>query len=403
MHLPLKHALKTAVAAMVAMLTSRALGITDSSWAVISAVIVMQVNLGSSLSASRSRILGTTIGALVGAAGVWVLGVTPWSVGAMLIVTILLCTSLRLEDGYRLAAATTAIVMLAEGPDVWSVGFYRFVNVILGILAAVAVSMFLWPSRAKDHLREGLADVVDSCADLYRLLIDVHLTGRYPQQQIVELRGRIKRRFRANRDLLKDCAQEPAGETGEMHLLAALMGDAERLIEHVLAMDDDTKLGKEPVHGKEPASGQAGAGPGGITGSGREGEIEKGRVPAGQGQGNLLCRELDSSVMRLADTTRATLASLVGTLRPRSTAQPREANPDAVPDLEAAGILDAAAILDTAALALDEQLTALRKSGRIRSHGLEDVLDFFSFVHGMKRVAKDLSLMAAKAGELRRQ
>src|SRR5882724_3143413 len=66
--------LKTGVAAALATVTFQLLHLPHGYWAVISAVIVMQSNLGRSISAGVNRLLGTAVGALVGTAVLWLAG-----------------------------------------------------------------------------------------------------------------------------------------------------------------------------------------------------------------------------------------------------------------------------------------------------------------------------------------
>ena len=52
---PALHALRTAVAASVTFVLTHVLGLEQGYWAVFSSILVMQANIGSSLSASRAR------------------------------------------------------------------------------------------------------------------------------------------------------------------------------------------------------------------------------------------------------------------------------------------------------------------------------------------------------------
>ncbi len=63
----LQLAIKTGIAALITYLSAVGLNLPSPIWAVVSAVIVMQANLGSSFNAAWQRLVGTAIGALVGA------------------------------------------------------------------------------------------------------------------------------------------------------------------------------------------------------------------------------------------------------------------------------------------------------------------------------------------------
>ena len=61
-----KQAIKTAIAGVVAMYMTQLFRLPEGYWAAISALIVMQSNVGATLSASRTRLAGTAVGAVVG-------------------------------------------------------------------------------------------------------------------------------------------------------------------------------------------------------------------------------------------------------------------------------------------------------------------------------------------------
>jgi uncharacterized membrane protein YgaE (UPF0421/DUF939 family) len=59
--------LRTTIAAVLALLAARMLGMPEVHWAVISALVVVQSDFGSSLLMSWHRLAGTALGAFVGA------------------------------------------------------------------------------------------------------------------------------------------------------------------------------------------------------------------------------------------------------------------------------------------------------------------------------------------------
>ncbi|MGA8731226.1 MAG: FUSC family protein, partial [Terracidiphilus sp.] len=60
------HAAKTALAAAFCWWLATRFGLPDGYWGAISAIIVLQSNFGSTITASRDRLLGSLIGALFG-------------------------------------------------------------------------------------------------------------------------------------------------------------------------------------------------------------------------------------------------------------------------------------------------------------------------------------------------
>ena len=72
------HAAKTALAAALCWWLALRFGLHDGYWGAISAIIVLQSNFGATISASRDRILGTVIGALIGFS-FSLFGALPWN------------------------------------------------------------------------------------------------------------------------------------------------------------------------------------------------------------------------------------------------------------------------------------------------------------------------------------
>src|SRR5579871_680365 len=84
------HAAKTALAAGLCWWLATRFGLHDGYWGAISAIIVLQSNFGSTITASRDRLLGTLIGALFGF-GFSLVGTLPWNYVAAVVLAVALC------------------------------------------------------------------------------------------------------------------------------------------------------------------------------------------------------------------------------------------------------------------------------------------------------------------------
>jgi hypothetical protein len=85
------------------------------------------------VNASLNRLAGTAIGAGLGGLLVALWGSHVWALGAAATLTVWSCAVLGLRDSYRLASATVAL--------------HRFLEVAVGILVALLVTLLMWPSR----------------------------------------------------------------------------------------------------------------------------------------------------------------------------------------------------------------------------------------------------------------
>lgn len=334
-----KHALKTALAAVAAWVLAGLVGLEQGYWAVITVLIVMQSNLGGSVSAGWSRFLGTAVGAVLGALTVEMLGPGPWSLGLAVFLTILVCSYLVvLHQSFRMAGITAAIVIFlgSEGSGVWVVALNRFLEISLGIFIALAVSVFVWPSRARTGLARGLARALNMSAELLTLIVNSHMRGDYEGERIGPLNRELHAGLEKNRELLAQARREPRGVTRAEEALIAAMRGQQRIYEYLQAMDH--------------AAREAGkTGPQNLA----VGEIKDLAENMAQGMNSL------ARVIKGAETPNAPLDLEPGFKR------------------------------------LEERLMELRKTRAYAEYALEDVQNFFTFAYNLKEAARELGRMAA--------
>jgi uncharacterized membrane protein YccC len=142
------HAARTAIAAVLSLLAARMLGLSETHWAPISALIVTQSTWGASLPISIQRFTGTAFGAAFGAivatffpGNVIAYGTAIFSIG-------ILCTVVRADwAAFRYAGIALSIVTLIPqtGSPVM-VATHRFVEVSLGIAVGLVVTA-MWPEK----------------------------------------------------------------------------------------------------------------------------------------------------------------------------------------------------------------------------------------------------------------
>lgn len=137
--------LRTAVAAVAAMLLARALKMPEYYWAPISTIVIVQSTIPP-LTLGWQRFVGTALGAAVGVATATFFHPTVLVYGIGIVACGLLAWMLRVGGAYRFAAITLSIVLLiprARPP--WIAGWHRFLEVSLGIAVALVVTT-LWPT-----------------------------------------------------------------------------------------------------------------------------------------------------------------------------------------------------------------------------------------------------------------
>lgn len=231
----LQHAAKTTLAATTCWWVAMLLGLHDGYWGAISAIIVLQSNVGSTVTASRNRLFGTFIGAAFGFLfSLW--DTLPWNFVCALMASMLLCGLLGLRSSSRLAGVTVCIVMLVHKTgSLWSIAFDRVVEVVLGIVMALAVSTLVLPDRARLRLRDNLAQEFLMLGALFEATLQ-GFRGK-PAANLPQLREECRKLLSGSTQLLDAARSEPSGGAGWREGLIMLAQFGRSLFDALTALD----------------------------------------------------------------------------------------------------------------------------------------------------------------------
>ncbi len=223
-----KQAIKTAIAGVISLYLTNLFHLPQGYWAAITALIVMQSNVGATLSASRTRLAGTAIGAVIGGLFMAMFGMNVMAFALAVTIAFFVCDLLHLAESQRLATVTVAIIMLiGQTSSAWVIALHRFTEVALGILIALLVSLTLWPNHARRSVRQGLADTLLKLAALYRAVMRGYRGGE--KASIEKLKSEVSSAIRKNGDLLQFALQEAFGPMKERESLALLADQVHRI------------------------------------------------------------------------------------------------------------------------------------------------------------------------------
>jgi len=139
---------RTTFAAVSAMLLARLLKMPEYYWAPISTIVIIQSTIPPR-TLGWQRFVGTALGAVLGAALATFFRPSAVVYGVGILLCGVLAWSLHVGGAYRFAAITLSIILLiprARAP--WITGWYRFLEVSLGIAVALVVTT-VWPQARK--------------------------------------------------------------------------------------------------------------------------------------------------------------------------------------------------------------------------------------------------------------
>ncbi len=181
----LRLAFRVTVAAVATFAVSEAFHLPLVLWTVLTAVIVTQMSVGRSVKATIDYFIGTLGGAIY--SGVVAVLVPPSAGMPMLLVLAVAIAPLALlaaiKPSFAVAPFTSVMVLLA--PSILHVGpiesaVYRVLEVALGGLIALGVSVFVFPARAHSLAIDAAARMLDQMADALRDVLAGCIRGLAP-------------------------------------------------------------------------------------------------------------------------------------------------------------------------------------------------------------------------------
>jgi len=137
----LQLSLRTTVAAILALFVAQLLQLQHPLYAMISAVIVTDLDAAQTRRLALPRLVGTLVGSGVGATIDTLLPTNLWTIGTGIMIAMFVSHLISLPAAARVAGYVCGIVLLDHGDSPWSYGLFRMIETALGIVAAVCVTL----------------------------------------------------------------------------------------------------------------------------------------------------------------------------------------------------------------------------------------------------------------------
>lgn len=225
-------AIQTAIAAGAAYGVAATLALPQGYWAVVTAMLVVQANVGASLGLAVDRLLATLLGAATGGLVLAVFGDSPAIIGPLLVACVAGLTFVAAQrPSLRLAPVTAVIVILADlqtGSALAS-AVNRVVEIGVGAVIAVAVSMLVFPSRAGQTLAQQVGRILPVFAEHLRGTIDAALGTERTEAEFIALNAKTRVALGAAETLVKEAQREIAGHIANHADPAAVVRTMRRL------------------------------------------------------------------------------------------------------------------------------------------------------------------------------
>ena len=231
-----RQAARTVVAALSAEIIVRYFDLSQGYWAVLTAIAVVQLTVGATIRRGSNRMLGTLIGAGAGMLALWLqvtLGLPPM-VGMVgtLFLTALVGAAFPV---LRLAPYNAGVVLLGANVagDVLGSGINRVLDVVIGSMLGILVSIFVLPVYAGLRVQQRLAVILRQCSGLLAAQIDEFAGVGPDQATIAALAARIDASL-AEADALAADAGREIDDVGDV---TGVVRAVERLWYSIMAID----------------------------------------------------------------------------------------------------------------------------------------------------------------------
>lgn len=233
--LVLRHALRVAVAAAAGTAIYVRLRVPHGIWIPLTVLIVLQPQLGATLSKAVQRIGGTLLGAAIAALLVFLFRGT-----MALDVAVLVCLFLTLflfRNRYWLAVAflTPLIILLLDliTHQPWTEIVSRVGDTLAGAVLALLAGYALWPSWEARWLPGQIADAIGANREYFAALHEAAIHGLQPDWPLAGLRARVELTATNARAGLERMLTEPRGVRWKAQDAVSVVTHLERLGRHI--------------------------------------------------------------------------------------------------------------------------------------------------------------------------
>ena len=170
----LRHALRLAVVASIAVAIAESLQLKRGYWLTITVVVMLQPYTGATTHRALQRVLGTVLGAILTA----LLGALFHDPRAILVLSFLsaaACIALLPMNyaAYSIFLTPTFVLLAESAAGDWHLATTRVVNTLLGGALALAGARLLWPSPESRRLPGYMAAALAAMREYLQLVVDL--------------------------------------------------------------------------------------------------------------------------------------------------------------------------------------------------------------------------------------
>jgi uncharacterized membrane protein YccC len=230
--------LKIGLAGAIAFVIVSVLRLPAPFWGPLSAMAVVQGQIGTSLTASRNYIIANVVGTLAGTLAVTTFGSSVAVTSLAVVGITVLCGALGLLTTAPIAAAIPIVLVTLVTGDPWVYGAWRLFDIMLGLAIGIGVSLLLWPVRGVEVVCSNLATAIRGCGRRAGLALESVGTGGSISPDAIQISREIRSCLFAAQAALASAASEPDRSPRRRTALPFFVADVERMMEHTDSIVD---------------------------------------------------------------------------------------------------------------------------------------------------------------------
>jgi uncharacterized membrane protein YccC len=240
----IKQGLKTGVAGLITYAIYIHFHFPEGYWAVFTALVVTQANLGASWKAALYRTAGSTAGALAAAALMPLVGTGVVRAGIVLFsLSALFAFLTTLHPSFSAAGFTAALVLLLSSQQgAFHLAWLRVLYTVLGSVVAFLVGVLIWPVRARDGLRTEIAGFLQDAGRLYAAATDPDTRAKCGDREFDDLRTSMVGTWDRLSTALNEARSEPSFSRFNDAEYASAIEELNHIKQRLLALCRDTNL-----------------------------------------------------------------------------------------------------------------------------------------------------------------
>lgn len=240
----LKQGIKTGLAGTITYAIYAGFHLHQGYWAVFTALVVTQANVGAAWKAALYRTIGSTAGALAAALLMPLLGKGTVGVGIVLFLLASFFGYLTaVHPSFSAAGFTAAIILVFGGiSEPWHTAWLRVLYTSEGAFVAFTVGALIWPVHARVALRDKIAKILEGAGVLYRAVTAAALQGVDNEEEVRQLDRKLHDLRRGITQQMDEARSELAFSRFNQGAYQEVIDLADQLRRRLTAMAEDRSL-----------------------------------------------------------------------------------------------------------------------------------------------------------------